>query len=283
MLQEHANPDCEYLWQKVRKVADIQNSNPNIWYCNAKIGPNPLASFMSCLSHAADLSRVYTNHSIRVTGTTFLSRNNFSAKQIMSVTGHHSINSLAIYQKVSENEKLCMGMSINYFINSDRPEINAPLQPREQENVLKYRSIAPKTASKSTIVHKKVPTKRMASKVRWGEPQRKIASTSSENVGLMNVPPQHQLIPLESGIQENEKEDDTSDFDLGPNFNILDYMNNLEEDTEITVGSQEHHSTTQEGTITTKQQIQKVVKKSPSTPIFHGCKIGAIHFHVHKN
>ena len=35
----------------------------------------------------------------------------------MSVTGHKSVQSLAIYQKVSTNEKIVMGMAMNYFLS----------------------------------------------------------------------------------------------------------------------------------------------------------------------
>jgi hypothetical protein len=42
---------------------------------------------MSGLSKKINLSKSYTNHSIRATGATLLSRNQFGAAQIISVTG----------------------------------------------------------------------------------------------------------------------------------------------------------------------------------------------------
>ena len=159
MMQEHLNPDCEFLFQRPKASAEIEKSiNPNIWFCNQKIGTNPLTAFMSKMNHGCDISRVYTNHSIHVTGATFLSRNNFSAKQIMSVTGHHSINSLVIYQKVLYNKKLCMGMSINYFINSDALEVNSPMQEKSNEiNTPQYCRIAPKGKKNVPETVKKAP------------------------------------------------------------------------------------------------------------------------------
>ena len=68
---------------------------------------------MKCLSINCQLSRLYTNHSIRVTGATILNQCKFSASQIMSVTGHKSVSSLAIYQRVSDQEKLDMGQALS--------------------------------------------------------------------------------------------------------------------------------------------------------------------------
>ena len=137
------HPRCDFLRQQVKEEHDF--TDLDIWYKPLKIGENPLAAFMSCISHAADLSRVYTNHSICVTGTTFLGRSNFSDKQIMSVTGHRSINSLSVYKKVSDQEKIQMGQAISAYLQSDAPQqgqilhvptiaIGAPPQVKAIEN-----------------------------------------------------------------------------------------------------------------------------------------------------
>ena len=86
---------------------------------------------MSKMSHKADLSMVYTNHSICSTGITFLKRNKYSDKQIMSISGHKSTASLAIYQKVSSDEKLSMGMSMSI------PVETVPIQ-QQQNAVVRY-------------------------------------------------------------------------------------------------------------------------------------------------
>ena len=94
------HPACNDLWQQVKEEKYLKDAD--IWYKLRKIGCNPLAAFMSRIAHEADLSKTYTNHSIRVTGTTLLGRCYYSSKQITSVTGHRSVNSLAVYQKVSD-------------------------------------------------------------------------------------------------------------------------------------------------------------------------------------
>ena len=68
---------------------------------------------MSELSKSTDLSRMYTNHSIRATGATILSKNKFGAAQIMAVTSHKSGQSLSVYQRVDASEKILMGHTLS--------------------------------------------------------------------------------------------------------------------------------------------------------------------------
>lgn len=125
LYQSKLDPKSSYFRQypKSGKNADLGG----FWHFPTKIGFNPLATIMSKMSHTIELSKVYTNHSIWVTGATFLHRNNYTPKQIMSITGHKLLNALAIYQKVLPNEKLCIGCSMTYFLNTNQPVImNAP-------------------------------------------------------------------------------------------------------------------------------------------------------------
>ena len=71
---------------------------------------------MSDLSELIGLKQRYTNHSIRVTGITNLTRSHYTPRQVMSITGHKSIQSLSIYQRVKEDEKMMMGMSLIYSL-----------------------------------------------------------------------------------------------------------------------------------------------------------------------
>ena len=71
---------------------------------------------MSKISEDLNLSKRYTNHCIRVTGVMNLTRANFTAKQVMSITGHKGVDSLAIYQRVQSDEKLSMGISLTYSL-----------------------------------------------------------------------------------------------------------------------------------------------------------------------
>ena len=61
------------------------------WYVKKQVGHNTHEKFMEKLCEKAELSKHYTNHCIRVTGVTNLTRGNFTAKQVMSVSGHKSL------------------------------------------------------------------------------------------------------------------------------------------------------------------------------------------------
>ena len=54
---------------------------------------------MKNLSVKMGLSKVYTDHSCRTTGATILSKYGFNNAQVMSVTEHKSVSSLAQYQR----------------------------------------------------------------------------------------------------------------------------------------------------------------------------------------
>jgi integrase len=77
------------------------------------MGQKVLGAFMSELSKSCELSQIYTNHSIRATGATVLSKGRFGAAQIMAVTGHKSVQSLSVYQRVHDEEKIQMGKTLS--------------------------------------------------------------------------------------------------------------------------------------------------------------------------
>ena len=70
-----------------------------MWYNGRPIGIGTLAQFMSRISKAANLSRVYTNHCIRATAITILSAAGVDGTDIISVSGHKTIQSLIPYQR----------------------------------------------------------------------------------------------------------------------------------------------------------------------------------------
>ena len=105
------HPENNKLWQRPR--ASFFSTN-DIWYCNEPVGEKKLTVFMSELSKSAPLSQIYTNHSIRATGATILSKNMYGPVQIMAVTGHKSVQSLTVYYKrVDNEEKIRMGQTLS--------------------------------------------------------------------------------------------------------------------------------------------------------------------------
>ncbi|CAG2255481.1 KCTD1_15 [Mytilus edulis] len=124
------HPKCNRLWQ--RPLGSFYEDSAS-WYCNSPVGRDTLAQFMNKLSKLCSLSQVYTNHSIRATGATILTESRYFADaQIMSVTGHKSVSSLAIYQRTSDKAKFQMGQIIDAAMNGRDPNANALPAPNQQ-------------------------------------------------------------------------------------------------------------------------------------------------------
>ena len=130
MYNEHLNPENEFMWQTPLKKVNI--STDVVWYGKNHIGKNPLAKFMSEVSKNCDLSKIYTNHCIRVTGASILTRMKFSCSEIMSVTCHKSVQSLAIYQKTRDTTKKEMGSIIGQAMNTRDENLQCQLPPPHQ-------------------------------------------------------------------------------------------------------------------------------------------------------
>ena len=54
------------------------------------VGERTLGEEMKCISKEAELSKIYTNHSIRATVVTILDKCGYEARHIMAVSGHKS-------------------------------------------------------------------------------------------------------------------------------------------------------------------------------------------------
>ena len=108
---EHLNLDNEYMWQYTLENIDPQQ--PNVWFSKKHFGKNLLSTFLSDLSKDCGLSQIYTNHSIRETGIAVLMDAKFFNSDIMSVSGHKSVQSLAVYQKTDKKKKTKMGKTLS--------------------------------------------------------------------------------------------------------------------------------------------------------------------------
>ena len=130
LYTDHLNAENPFLWQLPLKVIDPES--PNVWYGLQKLGKNTMAKFMSQLSIKCGLSQIYTNHCIRVTGASILTRMKFSASEIMSVTGHKSVQSLAVYQKTQDKTKEKMGHVLREAMHNTDDEIQKRALPAPQ-------------------------------------------------------------------------------------------------------------------------------------------------------
>ena len=106
---QHLNPKSEFLFQRPKKKV---SSGPVVWYDNMVVGECSLGDMMKRISKEANLSRIYTNHSIRATAVTILNKSGFEARYIMTVSGHRNESSIRAYSKTDQTTKRRMSETL---------------------------------------------------------------------------------------------------------------------------------------------------------------------------
>ena len=130
MYLDRLEPSNEYLWQSPHRKF---NASLKYWYTKQHLGKNTLSAFMMDISKECHLSIRYTNHSIRATGISVLTRQDFTNSEIMAVSGHESVQSLSIYQKTGSKEKLEIGNVLFQAVTKPEDEIVHPNKLKEIE------------------------------------------------------------------------------------------------------------------------------------------------------
>ena len=117
LLTSRLDPLCKKLWQIPKEFITWDDA---VWYHggskNRGLGKNPLGDFMSELSVNANLSKRYTNHSIRAICITILDKCGFEARDIMAVSSHKCEQSIKSYSKTSDEKKRKMSEALSSAI-----------------------------------------------------------------------------------------------------------------------------------------------------------------------
>ena len=229
---------------------------------------------MRRLSENIKLSQSYTNHCIRVTGVTHLTRKNFSAKQIMSVSGHKSLDSLAIYQKVASNEKLIMGMSLTYSLMRPEEVLRLNSNPPQAPPARAIALIAAPQQISEPILASPAPSTSVIS-----TPSKQVNTpdiTSSNEITTSLPTPHNALLPVP---------DVNPSSDL--NFNIAELLKDFEDmdDDEMLIQAtqQAEMNVIQKTAMTTTTSVIRKNTTAPSQmPNFMNCKIANININIYK-
>lgn len=117
------NPGIDSLWQRplIRKNFE---STPS--YSMQKVGENTVNRFMKTLSQLLQLSKTYTNHSVRSTSITILGRC-FQDNDIAHFSGHRSLGSLGIYKRVSNDRQKEMSHHLHQQIKAPCNKYTVPI------------------------------------------------------------------------------------------------------------------------------------------------------------
>ena len=93
------------------------------WYYNIPVGRNTLSKMVQEMCAEAGISGKKTNHSLRVTGATSLFEAGVPEKLIQQRTGHRSLESLRMYERVSDNQE----MVVSKILSGDKTRYDSLL------------------------------------------------------------------------------------------------------------------------------------------------------------
>ena len=133
------NPLNEFLFQRPKRNVSISE---NVWYDNMVIGERTLGEKMKNISREGNLSKCYTNHSIRATAVTILDKSGFEARHIMVVSGHKNEASIRSYSKTDictkkkMSEILTAECEVRKELSVMNPNKSSPILSLSQEEVI---------------------------------------------------------------------------------------------------------------------------------------------------
>lgn len=105
----------------------MKNWNEKNWYCKKRfLGKASFGDMMKNISENAGLSKIYTNHCVRVTVVTQLKSNGWSSEDVCLVTGHKNTTSVNRYfrqrsdfEKRKISETLQIGLSNKVYVTQE--------------------------------------------------------------------------------------------------------------------------------------------------------------------
>ena len=188
----------------------------------------------------------------------------------MSVTGHHSLNTLAIYEKVSTNEKLTMGMCMNYYLSTNNLQatLDTPVPLCTGP-----RPILPKTKPATTVSAPLADSTNTCQMVTF-HPEVNPARNQQAQQSASSNENSMQLVPL----QTEEEDPLIEDNDLPSDFDIMQYVAEIQNEANTMTTTQKKDGKE----VTTTTSYQKTTKRSPNVPVFYNCKIGSITINIQK-
>ena len=145
LLLAKLHPDCKALFQYPRGTVKITDK---VWFNRQPIGKNTICQLMKRISEAAELSRTYTNHCIRATSITAMNAAGIEGTNIISITGHKSVDSLKPYLNgPSEEQKRDISKKLHQakrphacttVVNSDSSASSCVVSPNHMSQTIEF-------------------------------------------------------------------------------------------------------------------------------------------------
>ena len=126
--------DNDLFYCKPMASAPLDASCP--WYFNVPIGKNTLSKMVADMCAEAGLSGKKTNHSLRVSGTSCLFEAGVPEKLIQQRTGHRTLESLRMYERVTDKQQLAVSKVLtgekNTYEDAERDIENSVFEGAEK-------------------------------------------------------------------------------------------------------------------------------------------------------
>lgn len=137
LYESKLHKDLPFFWQCPRRNVHFTD---DIWYDRIRVGHDPIENFMGLLSKEANLSKRYTNHSIRSTVIGILEEL-YQGRHVIGLSGHKSENTIKQYAtKLPAKIKRDMANTLCQNVQPAKvPKLDAPQ--------FKFKKIAPATVS----------------------------------------------------------------------------------------------------------------------------------------
>ena len=119
LLLSKLNAGHDHLFQRAKSNFEVADKS---WFFNLPLGKNVQGKMMTRISEKAELSRVYTNHSVRATAITHLSSRGVQDRHIVAITGHRNHASLASYTKPTGAQRARMAAILDGELSSSEDE-----------------------------------------------------------------------------------------------------------------------------------------------------------------
>ena len=147
---QHLDPTCEHLFPyPLDHVTFMRSGNKwqgrGVWYSTRPLGVNTIGDKVKVLSKKVGLSKVYTNHCVRATVVTRLSRQGVEARKIRKVTMHKNDKSLDHYcskPTVTEQAEISSLLHNIEPVSNKRPASTISVAPTNAVPVSKKRAAA---------------------------------------------------------------------------------------------------------------------------------------------
>ena len=117
---EKLNPECSAFFQYPKR--SWKGPQKGVWFENRCLGVNKLGDIMKIFSKAVNLSKIYTNRSVRAIAITLWSDAGLCNSHIMSLSGHRNENSLRSYntRRSSQQLRLCISVLSTALNSADQ-------------------------------------------------------------------------------------------------------------------------------------------------------------------